>query len=173
GGRVGEFQDLLGNRARVIAGGKQRIESIESLVQATDEPLLLMQDVARPFVSARLCREVVNLAARYGAAGAFLDPMVPVGQLRADGVVRNYWPRRSSGIFQAPQAYRKEILLDAFNKAGGRHFQSPAEMVLDAGFDLAHAEGENSNIKITTEWDWTIARKVIAPMMDIDVEEKS
>ncbi len=131
-----------------------------------------MQDVARPFVSVGLCREVVNLAAMHGAAGAFLDPMVPVGRISENGVVSESWPRELAGIFQAPRAYQKSLLAEAARKTQGLNFEFLEHMVFQVGYSMRRVKGELTNIKVTTQWDWAIARKVVAPMMNIDVQEK-
>lgn len=166
-GREADFRRLLGSRARVIRGGSERQDSIQALVAACGEELLLIQDVARPFASSDLCRSVLLAAERHGAAGAFVDPMVPVG-FTERGAVARYWSRTSAGVFQAPQAFRRELLRQAAEQAQGKYFQSTAQMVIDAGLPLWRVEGDPRNIKITTALDWAIATKVIAPALDLN-----
>lgn len=158
---------VLRDTATVITGGGSRQDSIDAMLQVCTGQLILIQDVARPFASRALHSAVLDAAAQYGAAGAFLDPTVPVGHL-VDGVVASYQTREEAGIFQAPQVYRRDVLLDAREKAAGRQFQSTAQMVIDAGYALRAVPGEPENIKITTTLDWLIAQRVIAPSLGLD-----
>src|SRR5512139_4270200 len=72
---------LLQGQATVLAGGDSRQQSIDALLQASAGQIVLIQDGARPFASAALCAAVLQAAVEHGAAGAFLDPTVPVGRV--------------------------------------------------------------------------------------------
>ena len=167
GGFEGELRAVLRGSASVITGGDTRQDSIDALLHASAGQLVLIQDAARPFASRALHTAVLDAASMHGAAGAFLDPTVPVGFL-ADGTVASYRTRQEARIFQAPQAYSREVLMDARRKSAGRQFQSTAQMVIDAGHALWAVPGEPENIKITTSLDWLIAQRVIAPLLGLD-----
>ena len=157
-----EVAIILKERATLVAGGATRQESIDRMLAACTADIILIQDAARPFPSRTLCAAVLEGAAQEGAAGAFLDPTVPVGLL-ANGKVASYQSRQEARIFQAPQAFSRELLAIARTKTDGREFQSTAQMVIDAGASLLAIPGEPENIKITTTLDWQIAQDVIAP----------
>ena len=158
---------LLGARATVITGGDSRQHSIDRMLEACTGELVLIQDAARPFASAALHTAVLKAAAEHGAAGGFLDPTVPVGHIE-NGAVARYQTRQEAGIFQAPQAYQREVLRRAREATTGQDFQSTAQMVIDAGYALQVVPGEPENIKITTALDWSIAQRVIAPQLGLD-----
>ena len=158
------FEELLPGHAQVVSGGDTRQESVDAMLEASTAELLLLQDVARPFAPTALCAEVLEAAAQHGAAGAFLDPQVPVGHAQG-GFVSTQWGRDTARVFQAPQAFRRDMLARARRGSGGREFQSTAQLLIAAGFPLAEVPGHSENIKITTALDWEIARKVIAPML--------
>jgi len=164
---IGEITSLLQGRATVIPGGRSRQESIDLLLDACAGQVVLIQDAARPFASPALCAAVLQAAAQHGAAGAFLDPTVPVGRLE-NGVVASCQTWQEARIFQAPQAYSRDVLRSAQQKAAGREFQSTAQMVIAAGYALQAIPGEPENIKITTSLDWLIAQRVIAPTLGLD-----
>lgn len=161
---VKEFQSICGGRAEVILGGVSRQESIQLLLNNSDEEWVLIQDVARPFTSRSLCKRVLKAAIDNGAAGAFLDPTVPVGHM-LNKQVTEYWGRAEARIFQAPQAFSRELLAQAQRLAQGKSFQSTAQMVIDSGYSMFGVEGEQTNIKITNKFDWLVAQRVIAPML--------
>lgn len=157
-----EMTAILGERASLVPGGSTRQKSIDNMLAACSAETILIQDAARPFASRALCVAVLEGAVQHGAAGAFLDPMVPVGRLDSDKV-GSYQSRQEARIFQAPQAFNRELLHSAIEKTAGSEFQSTAQMVIAAGTSLLHIPGEPENIKITTLLDWQIAQYVIAP----------
>lgn len=166
-GYESDFAACIGDRALIVPGGGTRQDSIDHLIDASSGELVLIQDAARPFASGKLCSAVLEAAIQHGAAGAFLDPTVPVGRIE-DGKVASYQSRYEARIFQAPQAFTREVLVTARRRTDGRQFQSTAQMVIDAGYTLQALPGEPENIKITTSLDWEIARRVIAPALGLE-----
>ncbi len=155
------------DKAVIVRGGKTRQDSVDRLFQASNGDVVLIQDVARPFASERLVSAVIEAAIEYGAAGAFLEPNVPVGRASEDKVA-TYLRRDQARIFQAPQAFTREVYMAARRETATQQFQSTAQMVMDAGFGLHAIPGEAGNIKITTPLDWQIATKVIAPTLGLE-----
>lgn len=146
-----------------IAGGETRQESIANLAEASSHPWLLLHDVARPFVSEALLRRVGAAARVHGCAGAFLDPEVPVATL-VDGRVDQAFLRDQVGIFQAPQAFSRQVLLDISRQARhhGWYTQSTIQLALRAGIRVDAVAGEKTNIKLTTAEDWDMAQHLVA-----------
>lgn len=144
--------------ARVITGGDTRQESIALLAHAARGEYALIQDVARPFASLDLMRDVLTAAVESGVAGAFLMPDVPVAEIAEGWVVRDI-PRECVGGFQAPQAFRTGLLVDLHERADreGWHTQSTVQLALRAGLPVRTVPGEKLNIKITTDEDWLLA----------------
>jgi 2-C-methyl-D-erythritol 4-phosphate cytidylyltransferase len=148
---------------RCIEGGQSRQESIARLTDASAFPWLILHDVARPFASEALLRAVLDAAQGTGCAGAFLDPEVPVATL-VDGRVERAYLRDEVGIFQAPQAFSRGILMEI--SAQARHHdwrtQSTIQLALHAGVEVRAVAGEKTNIKLTTLEDWTMAQHLSA-----------
>jgi 2-C-methyl-D-erythritol 4-phosphate cytidylyltransferase len=162
--RVADFAVILGDRASIKAGGGTRQETVRLLTEGVREEWILIHDAARPFASKTLCRTVLEAALSAGAAGAFLEPVVPVGRVEGN-FVKDAMPRETLAEFQSPQAFRRDLLERAYElaEAAGRTWQSTGQMVLAMGNKMARVQGEVSNIKVTTEWEWEIARKVVLP----------
>lgn len=144
--------------ARVITGGATRQESIALLAQAASGEFAVIQDVARPFATGELMRDVLAAAVESGVAGAFLMPDVPVAEIAAGWVMRDM-PREGVGGFQAPQAFRTRLLVQLHEQAlqAGWQTQSTLQLALRAGLPVRAVPGEKLNIKITTEEDWLLA----------------
>jgi 2-C-methyl-D-erythritol 4-phosphate cytidylyltransferase len=145
-----------------IAGGATRQETVARLVEISTRPLILIQDAARPFASVALLREVCFQAQVHGVAGAFLSPGVPVARIDADGWVAQAFPARGSAIFQAPQAFRRDILKGVLDHAAreGWDEQSTMQLVLRLGIPVRAVPGEVRNLKVTTPEDWQLARRL-------------
>ncbi len=155
-----DFGHLASHNVELVIGGKTRQETIEILFQQTSQGIVLIQDAARPFTRASSITQVIEAAAIHGAAGLFLDPSVPVAIIE-DGFAVKSISRKTAGMFQAPQAFKREVLADAMSNTQDLHFQSTAEMVLAAGHRVKCIEGDPYNIKITNEFDFSIAEKII------------
>lgn len=152
--RVDAAAELLPG-CRVIAGGGSRHDSVARLARAATGEWCLVHDAARPFASVALFRGVLAAARGSGCAGAFLDPEVPVARI-GGGLVLEGFDRDQVGVFQAPQAFARALLLDLFAQAeaAGRRPQSTLQLALHAGVPVAAVPGEKHNIKLTTPEDW-------------------
>lgn len=157
----------IGERADVIVGGATRHDTIHRLLDHSTEEIVLIHDIARPFASPDLIQRVLSMGASHGAAGAFLNPVVPAALPNGDTVTTAI-PRSRYLLPQAPQAYRRKILLSAFEHARkeNRDFQATWDMVIEYGETVYVVAGEETNIKLTTPLDWEIARKVVMPFLD-------
>lgn len=144
---------------RCIAGGASRQESVARLLEQSSRDWVLLTDVARPFVSLELCLAVLAGAREKGAAGAFLDPDVPVAHIVNGEVVRAI-RREEAGILQAPNAFARALLVEVHQQAalGGWQEQSTLELALRAGCEVAVVAGEKTNIKLTSAEDWRLAK---------------
>ncbi len=157
----------LAGLAEVYPGEASRQATVFSLFRKCTEPIILIHDVARPFASRELVFKVIDGARKHGAAVAFIPTPIPLARHR-DGLVTASIARSEVMLPQAPQAFYREILEQAYQKAlkNGVEDQSTWELVLRLGMKVLAVPGEELNIKITTPLDWEIANKVIAPSID-------
>ena len=157
-GREGEFAAAYPD-CRCIPGGASRQDSVRRLAEASTHGWTILHDAARPFASEALLRNVADAARQSGCAGAFLDPEVPVARL-SEGLAVEALARGQAGIFQAPQAFAREILLDLVRRADAHAWQeqSTMQLALRAGITVRAVAGEKTNIKLTTIEDWNMAR---------------
>lgn len=141
-----------------IAGGATHQDSVARLVEASTKPWLLVQLVARPFATMGLMRAVVAAARETGAAGAFLQLDVPVARIQDGFVMQDFHPDQV-GVFQAPQAFERDLLSRVLAEAAAKGWseQSTAQLVLRSGLAVRAVPGEKTNIKLTTAEDWRLA----------------
>ncbi len=146
---------------RCIQGGPNHQETVARLVEVSTKPRLLVQLVARPFVTARLMRAVAAAAGETGAAGAFLELEVPTARIQG-GFVVHAFRRDEIGVFQAPQAFDRDLLSGVLAEAAVQGWleQSTLQLVLRAGLPVRVVPGEKTNLKLTTVEDWKLAESL-------------
>lgn len=165
-GDVDRARDLLPASVEILSGGSTRQATVERLVHATTEPMILIHDVTRPFASGALIVRVLAAAAEHGAAASMVHPQIPVGRVTQGCVVQSL-DRSDVMLPQSPQAFRREVLERALQsgRRQGRERQTTWQLVEMDGKRIAVVEGEETNIKITTAMDWDVARLVIWPLL--------
>lgn len=151
----------------VIRGGGSRHETIARLLAHTEERYLLIHDVARPFASRALVERVLAASRRYGAACAFTEAVVPAAIREGASVVSSI-PRKDYLLPQSPQAYHRDVLTEAFDRAreDGIEYQATWDMISASGQRIHLVHGEETNIKLTTPLDWAIARYAVLPILE-------
>src|SRR4051794_12172558 len=145
--------------ATLVAGGAERSESVRAGVRATDAGVVLVHDGARPLASPALADAVASAAAEHGAA----IPVVPIADsLKAarDGRLGAGVDREGLVAAQTPQGARRQLLLDAFEAAGGKPFTDEAGLLQANGVNVHIVAGEVSNLKVTLPDDLDLVRAI-------------
>jgi 2-C-methyl-D-erythritol 4-phosphate cytidylyltransferase len=160
-----QAERLLGNRARVLAGGATRQDTLATLLAPATGEFVLLHDVARPFASAALIRRVLEAAAAHGAAAPAL-PFAPGDSLalRNGDWLGESLPREHVIGTQTPYAFRRELLLAAYARSQAEGWQetSTTTLLTRAGIPVHLVPGEPGNWKITYTDDWDRARSLLA-----------
>jgi 2-C-methyl-D-erythritol 4-phosphate cytidylyltransferase len=148
-------------QCRFIEGGRTRQQSIEKLLHASSGKWLVIADVVRPFISGKQIEAVVAEARAHGLAGLFLEPDVPIATIH-EGRIEQLFRKENVGILQSPQAFSRDILLDVYEQAGKEQWeeQSTLQLALKAGYAASALAGSKCNIKLTSEEDWELARRM-------------
>jgi 2-C-methyl-D-erythritol 4-phosphate cytidylyltransferase len=148
----------------VVAGGKERQDSVGLGIQALDPRLglLLVHDAARPFLKARLIGETLKLADRHGAALAAV-PVKDSIKLLSRGKNLKALPRERLLAAQTPQAASTSTLraAHAWARKAKKIFTDEASLLEARGQASVAAAGYYENFKITTPEDMVNARLVI------------
>lgn len=167
--RRADCEQMLAGIPRVVfsAGGATRQDSVRSGLAALEScapEFVLVHDAARPLVSQALIRRVIA-ALESGAAAAV--PLVPFADTlkRQDG---NDWttvPRDGLWRAQTPQGFRFESLLNAHRAWNGGEATDDMIVAERAGLRIARVDGDEANLKITTEDDFVYATKLLGETM--------
>ena len=147
----------------VIAGGTRRQESVAAGVERlAREPgaeaadrLILVQDGARPLVSAALVAAVASAANEHGAAIPVLGLAETVKRIASGRIVETL-DRSALGTAQTPQGIRREILeraYAAFPPSAGPTFTDEAALLEACRIPVHVVPGDPMNLKVTVAED--------------------
>ena len=143
---------FAGQPHKIVVGGATRQETVSRLLRHATHPLVLLHEVARPFVPPDAFERVLAAAAEAGAASLYL-PLEPRDSIAVieDGNLGEILPRSRVATLQTPHAYRRELLLDADEKAlaAGWREDGTAAMVKRAGYSVRLVPGSSDNVKLT------------------------
>ena len=149
----------------VVAGGADRQESVWRGLQRVPEAarFVVVHDAVRPFVTADLI-ERVRAAAAGGAATCGMPVRDTVKRV-TDGAVEATIPRQGLWLTQTPQAFARDLLWEAHDKARRDGFAGTDDAVLveRLGMPVAMVPGLAQNLKITTPEDLRTARAWVKP----------
>ncbi len=150
--------------AALVLGGEERFLSARNGLQAATGEIVLVHDGVRPFISPRMIRQVLDGAIEHGAAMLGLPSTVQIKLVSEDGFVVDSLDRSASWYGQTPQAYRRELLEDAYEKAVSDEYfivSDDADIVARyAGCRPRILQGHEYNIKITTPMDLFVAQEI-------------
>ena len=154
---------------KVVAGGAERQDSVRhALAQVpSDTDIVLIHDAVRPFVTQRMIEEVVAASWKEGAAIIALPMRDTVKQVRTDGMIERTVDRTSLWLAQTPQAFRRDWIETAHEKAHaeGVRATDDAFLVEWLGYSVAVVEGSGENIKVTRPEDLVIGEAILASRM--------
>jgi 2-C-methyl-D-erythritol 4-phosphate cytidylyltransferase len=146
----------------VVAGGADRQDSVWRAMQAVPPtaPWIVVHDAVRPFVTRELVERVLAAAVRRGAASCGLPLSETLKRVQA-GVVEATVERQGLWLIQTPQAFRRELLWEAHDKARREGFAGTDDAVLveRLGEPVSIVAGLSENLKITTREDLDRARR--------------
>jgi len=150
----------------VVAGGPERQESVWYALQRVplEARFVIVHDAVRPFVTADLVARVLAAAVAHGAATCGVAVRETVKRVTEE-LVDSTLDRGGLWLTQTPQAFRRELLWEAHDKARRDGFAGTDDAVLveRLGAPVAMVQGLPQNLKITTPDDLAAARRWLAP----------
>jgi 2-C-methyl-D-erythritol 4-phosphate cytidylyltransferase len=148
----------------VIQGGDRRQDSVAVALQhlPAGTTVVAVHDAVRPFVSVEEIEAVVRKADEVGAAILAVPVVDTVKQVERD-VIDATLAREHLVLAQTPQAFRVEILREAFERAKKDEYYGTDEssLVERMGRSVSIVRGSERNIKITRPTDLVHARVLL------------
>ncbi|HEU4684041.1 MAG TPA: 2-C-methyl-D-erythritol 4-phosphate cytidylyltransferase [Nitrospira sp.] len=149
---------------QIVAGGAERQDSVRHALAAVDQPvdLVVVHDAVRPFVTVQMVEDVVKAARAAGAAIVALPMRDTVKQVGANRVIDRTIDRTTLWLAQTPQAFRRDWLVEAHDKARreGITATDDAFLLEWLGRPVSVVEGSGENIKVTRPEDMMIGEAI-------------
>ena len=118
----------------------------------------MIHDGARPFIEATLIKKVLKAAKKYGAA-ICATPLKQTLKLAGKGLFITETPKRTLlWEAQTPQAFRRNLIEEAYAQAKERNATDDSSLVERLGHKVKIVMGSHRNIKITTPEDLELAK---------------
>jgi len=158
------IQDSHPKVTRIIAGGKERQDSVYNGLQSLDSEtdIVVVHDGVRPFVSADLIHETVKAACDFGAAITAIPVSDTIKKVNEEGLVECTVDRNGLWRVQTPQTFQVSLLKEAFAKAQADNFYGTDEgsLIEYLGREVKVVSGSEFNIKITRPEDLVLGEKI-------------
>ena len=140
----------------VVQGGVPRADSVHNGLAAAKGQLVAIHDAARPFASEEVITQVLQAAAKTGAAAPAVPVKDTIKVADKDGKVVTTPDRATLYAVQTPQCFDRALYLQALEAVSGEK----ASLVTDdcslfelAGLPVTLTAGDYANLKITTKED--------------------
>lgn len=147
------------------AGGATRQQSVRRGLEKLDSDceIVVIHDAARPLVSAALIERCVDEASRAGAVVAGVPVKDTIKVVSDQHWVQTTPVRNSLWEIQTPQAFRKELIVQAHDRAFRQAIDATDDSTLveQMGKPVLVVPGETTNIKITTPEDILLAEALL------------
>ena len=155
----------LDARIRLVPGGRERGDSVRAALDCIEGAVdvVLIHDAARPLVTTAVIERAIA-AARAGHSAVVGVPVTDtIQEVDERGVVIALPDRRRLRAAQTPQAFPREVIVEAYRRAAvdGVHATDDASLVARYGGRVLAIEGEPENLKVTTPADVAIAELLL------------
>lgn len=141
----------------VVAGGKERYESVYNGLAEINGDIVLIHDGARPLINEDIINRCIEGTSQYGAVVAGMPVKDTVKIVGTDHIIEETPERSKVWITQTPQAFKSEIIKNAYEKMGNNSTIQVTDdaMVVEkfGGEKVRFVEGDYTNIKVTTPED--------------------
>ena len=147
-------------RIRITQGGDTRFQSVKNGLQLVgEESIIFVHDGVRCLLSQALIHACYEKAIEAGSA---IPVVASKDSVRlVNGETSEVADRSKVMLVQTPQTFLSKVLIPAFNVDYNEKFTDEAIVVEASGQRVSLVRGEETNIKITTPLDLTIAENLL------------
>ncbi|MEN6357799.1 MAG: 2-C-methyl-D-erythritol 4-phosphate cytidylyltransferase [Armatimonadota bacterium] len=158
---VGELVDRFGfsKVAHIVAGGKERQDSVYLGLEKVGSEIVVIHDAARPMVTCDIIVRSIDEAKRSGACIAAVPVIDTIKSATSEHIVSDTIDRSNLYSIQTPQTFRTDLIRRAYEKAyaDGFYATDDSTLVERLGEKVTIVQGSYDNIKITTPSDIELA----------------
>jgi 2-C-methyl-D-erythritol 4-phosphate cytidylyltransferase len=149
------------NNIQITLGGETRFQSVKNGLSLIEDQnaIVGIHDAARPFVSIQTIKTCFDTAKEKGNATPFVFLTDTIRKV--DGQFNSSVDRSLFRIIQTPQCFLASKIKDAFAQEYNPIFTDDASVLEYNGEKINLVEGNIENIKITTQFDLSIAKTLL------------
>lgn len=157
----GKLGELIARKMKIVVGGAERWQSVENGVNAltSNAEFVLVHDVARPFVSREIVRNVCETLLTKGSC-LVAKPAVDTIKIAKDGRVESTIDRNTVWMAQTPQAASIALLKGLYARIAAEPLNftptDEASILEYFGESVYIVTGNAANDKLTTPEDFEI-----------------
>ncbi|MBN1546526.1 MAG: 2-C-methyl-D-erythritol 4-phosphate cytidylyltransferase [Syntrophaceae bacterium] len=149
----------------IVAGGAERQDSVYQGIQKlrAEHEIIVVHDGVRPLLDVALLERTIATAKEEGAAITAVPVKDTIKSVDNRGMVEMTLDRSRLYHVQTPQAFKREIIMKAYDKAYQDDFYGTddASLVERLGMPVKIVMGSYENIKLTTPEDLLYAEKIL------------
>jgi 2-C-methyl-D-erythritol 4-phosphate cytidylyltransferase len=149
---------------KVVAGGTTRFHSVQNglaAIEDSDEALVGVHDGVRPFLAMKVYDELFREAAINGAVVPVVAVYDSMRRFIGGQGATEPAPRDRYRLVQTPQVFKLSMLRKAYEQRYMENFTDDASVVEAMGEFVHVVEGNRENIKITTPFDFVLAKAIV------------
>ncbi len=146
----------------LVAGGKERVDSVINGIRAAKRDFVAIHDGARPLVRPENIDAVARNAIEYGASILAIKANETVKEARDSFITRT--PNRSTlYLARTPQVFKRSVLLSSLENLPSGILPTDDAQAMELMGERVHITIDDpANIKITHQYDLHIVRAVLA-----------
>lgn len=144
-------------------GGAERMDSVRNGLNMVrdDVDFVAVHDAARPLLTKQWIDSLFAAAIKHGA----VIPAVPISstikRVDSSNTIQDTVAREGLWAAQTPQVFRRDVLLEAYERFGNEPATDEAQLVARTGQAVKVENGWPMNIKITTNADFRMAEALL------------
>lgn len=149
----------------IVEGGKERFESVANAIAKIKDDIefIAVHDAVRPCITSEHIDAVFKKASETGAAMLGTPVHSTLKKVNKDKEIIETVPREHLWLAQTPQVFRKDWLIEAYDKRDSieEGITDDAQLIEAIGHSVHIVEGESTNVKITTKQDLALAEAIL------------
>jgi 2-C-methyl-D-erythritol 4-phosphate cytidylyltransferase len=173
----GDLSHYPDSKLRIVQGGTTRqVSSYKGLLACEDKTdIVVIHDAVRPFVSEEILLKNIDAAIRFHAVDTCIPSPDTIVHSLTPGQIHKI-PNRSEFLRgQTPQSFSYPLIFDAHKKAIERKIENASDdcqLVLASGRKVVIVQGEECNLKITSELDLFLAEQLLRSSKNEDKDAR-
>lgn len=147
----------------VVEGGAERSDSVRNALEKVqpDIDFVAVHDAARPCIANEWIDRVFTAAEKSGAALLGIPVTSTLKRVSSANTIEETVSRDGLWEAQTPQVFRRDLLIEAYAKAGSTSATDDAELVQRLGQSVTVVPGSPINFKITSKEDLRLAAQAL------------